>query len=116
MTSYVVSHAGRTFTPDGEIPKLTDAQIDQHNRMIEQAQLANWADQPDKFAAYVKGQRIQTWLGTTIGTITSSRPYRYGLVNMAAIRVQGSNGAEYHGRYGVDSGELVRLRRCKPAG
>lgn len=58
---------------------------------------------------------VSTWLGTTIGTITSARVYRHNFGSrMVAMTVKGTNGATYHGRASWDNGTCIRLRLSKP--
>lgn len=55
---------------------------------------------------------VTTWLGATLGVITSARVYRHNFGGrMVAIRVKGTNGAEYYGRASWDGGDVIRLRR-----
>lgn len=131
MTGYAFVFQGETFTPDG---RADVADVDAHNKAIEQAELAHWAGRPDRFApAYyhfgegINGTElairrparyfsndcyVSTWLGARIGRIVAARVYRHNFGSrMVAIRVKGTNGATYYGRASWDNGECIRLRR-----
>ena len=57
---------------------------------------------------------VSTWLGVTIGQITSARVYRHNFGGrFVSIRVTGTNGAEYHGRASYDNGSVIRLRKAR---
>ena len=110
---YAFQHEGRTFTPDGVAPQIVDTEA--HNTAVEAAELAEWAKQPERFAAYARRNTITTWRGVEIGRVVWSSMYRNPLTGswMRAVRVKGTNGATYSGRYGSDWSQLVRLRRTK---
>ena len=111
---YAFTFNGAAYTPDGRAPEL-DAPADTaaYNAAVEAAELEAWAKAPDRFAAYAADGKIVTWSGKELGRITSRTVYRNNLGKIAAITAQGSNGATYHGRYGPDWSQLVRLRRSK---
>ena len=135
---YGFVHAGKVFTPDGT--QVSPKDNDERNRAIEAAALAQWQQQPDSFVAYydfpterrnraIDGSRpyrdsfyptigrdanVKTWLGTRIGDITEARVYSHNFGSrFVAIRVRGTNGAEYYGRASWDNGEVIHLRRAK---
>ncbi len=126
MTDYRFTHDGRVFTPHGTYVSIDENDprnksieeqqaIDAHNKSIETAELAQWMTQPDQFSAYVTDKPyVSTWLGTNLGLITSRSRYRHNFGgHMTSIRVKGSNGATYAGRFGSDWSQLVRLHKCK---
>ncbi len=111
MTGYAIRLQGQTYTPNGQ----TDiSDTDAHNQAIASAELAEWAKQPDRFAIYVTAKLATTWLGTRLGTISIANTYTNNLgARITCIRVRGTNGATYHGRYGADWSQLCRIRRCR---
>lgn len=120
MAGYVFEHEGKQFDPNG---KATVSDTAEHNKQLELAELAEWANKPAEWVGYVilstapkagESYIVTTWLGTKIGEIDRYRDYRDGLGHrMRSVRVRGTNGAVYHGRYGYDWRQCVRLRRCK---
>lgn len=113
MTGYIFTHEGRQFSPDGAV-QLED--VDAHNRALDASTLEYWAECPPVMPAYVGDGKVTTWLGVTLGTIVRSSTYRSNLGGrMRAITVKGTNGATYHGRYGSDWSQLVRLRKAVSA-
>lgn len=136
MSDYAFVHEGKAYTPNGtDVPA---SQVADHNAQIERAQLELWQSAPTMFVAYynfpsvtvaqreartwggtrwflaLENAHISTWLGTRIGTITSARVYRHNFGGrFVALRVQGTNGAEYHGRASWDWGSVITLRRAK---
>lgn len=68
-----------------------------------------------EFRPAIAGAVITTWLGTTIGEITSARVYQHNFGSrMVAITVKGTNGRTYYGRASWDH-DCVRLRARKGA-
>lgn len=62
------------------------------------------------------GDKVATWLGTQLGTVTRASTYMNNLgARITAIRFKGTNGAEYYGRYGADWSQLCRVRKVKGA-
>lgn len=115
MTAYAFRTAGGhgTFTPDGRV-EMTPEQLAQHNAALEAAELAEWRAAPDRFAAYITSKGVTTWRGVVIGTIVSRSRYRNNLgATIECVTVRGNNGATYHGRYGCDWSQLVRLRKTR---
>lgn len=109
---YAFQHEGRTFTPDGVAPQIVDTEA--HNTAVEAAELAEWAKQPERFAAYVSGRDVILWRGVRIGGIAKRSTYRNNMgARIECVTVKGTNGATYSGRYGSDWSQLVRLRRTK---
>lgn len=132
MADYGFVHDGRVFTPNAT-PGLDASTVDARNQAIEAAELARWETAPDvqvtyfHFPAEVGGgpyrssfrpqladAHVTTWPGTRIGTIVDARVYRHNFGGrFVAIRVRGTNGAEYHGRASYDWGSCVQLRRVR---
>ena len=58
--------------------------------------------------------RVTTWLGTFLGAGRITGVYRNNFgARIVSVRVRGTNGAEYVGRYGYDGGNAIRLRKVK---
>ena len=109
---YAFQHEGRTFTPDGVAPAIVDKA---HNTAVEAAELAEWAKQPERFAAYMPAQHDYDMARRRdrAGCLVEHVPQpAYRLMDASGSR-QGTNGATYSGRYGSDWSQLVRLRRTK---
>jgi hypothetical protein len=115
-TGYVFEHEGKQYDPTG---KTSVESAEEHNAGLERAELAFWQTKPERFAAYISkkdGRDIPTtWLGTQIGCVIEASKFRNNLTGsrMTHVRVRGNNGATYHGSFGSDWSQLVRLRRCK---
>jgi len=109
--NYAFEHKGKAYTPN----KTEIGDSVAHNAALEQAELAEWAARPDRFAVYVgKDDRVTTWLGTTLGTIYYRRSFSTNLSrNITTIRFRGTNGASYYGRFGADWSQLCRVRKFK---
>jgi hypothetical protein len=88
-------------------------------RRLPEAELAYWQTQPARMVAYQSNNagQLTTWLGTPIGRVIRSSTFRNRLTGsrMTALRVRGSNGATYFGRYGSDWSQAVILRKSKSA-
>lgn len=108
--SYIFEHEGRQYSPDGRV-NVPDAAA--FNRELEAAELAVWQTKPDRFLAYVVDNKATTWLGTELGRVITVSKFKNNLTGsrMEHIRVRGINGAWYHGTYGSDWRQCVRLRR-----
>ena len=119
MSDYAFLHEGCAFIPNRTAIDVKD--IEAHNTALEKAELAQWAAAPDYFAGYIlktaaKGGEVTTWCGAEIGTIVAVSHYRTNVSrSMVAVTVRGTNGALYHGRYGSDWTQLVRLRKNRKA-
>lgn len=129
---YAITHEGRTFTPEGKAD-LAPATVEAHNRELEAHELANWEGKPDRALGYysfpaspsggqyraefrplIAGATVSTWPGTVIGRITDARVYRHNFgQRFVAIRVLGTNGAEYWGRASWDGGNAIILRKVR---
>jgi len=108
---YAIKFEGRTFTPEGE--RAID-DVNSHNAAIEANELTIWAAKPECFAGYVTNGNFTTFLGTAIGRVIKASVYRNNFgKRLRAVTIAGNNGALYHGRYGVDWGDLVRVKRSK---
>jgi hypothetical protein len=127
---YVFQHEGAQYAPDGRVEV---ANVDEHNAQLERAELALWAQQPDRWAVYiVKNPKYDpnalgvfnerkwiatTWKGTKIGDVTKSSTHkRYtanSIYSMRTVHITGTNGAYYYGRYGSDWAQLCRIRKVK---
>src|SRR5262245_43580775 len=128
---YAMNFEGHgVYTPDGKTNDLQPQDIDEYNKAVETAELAQWAKQPEHWQVYivpnpkydpnalgsfVETQYIaQTFLGTILAHRVSTNSLRTYLGrNMVAVSVRGTNGANYHGRYGADSSQLWRVRKTK---
>lgn len=116
---YAFTHQGKAYTPNGT--KIEADQADAHNAAIEAAELEAWEAEPDQFCGYITRDkesgryRLTTWRGVILGAVISSSHSRNNLTGskMHHVRVRGTNGAEYHGKYGSDWGDLVKLTKCK---
>ncbi len=129
---YGFIHDGRVFTPCAQ-PDVPVAGLEERNRAIERAELALWAECPARFVAYyrlpsdigprpyrkafvpsVVGATVATWLGTGLGQVVKARVYSHNRGGRSiSLRVQGTNGAAYHGRASYDNGTVVRLHKAK---
>lgn len=136
---YGFSFQGQVYTPNGTagLPVVGN---DARNELIDRAALQAWAERPDQFVAYYHtpnvrkgvehyrgriihnsavsidrtGAEVRTWLGASLGVITSARLYRHNFGGkFIALTVKGSNGATYHGRASWDNGNVIRLRKGK---
>lgn len=123
---YAIEFEGQAFTPAGKAP-LND--VEGHNKALEAAELAKWAEQPERWYVYVtatggnnrpatgsiqRGDKVTTWLGTPLGTIVYARTFHHNFGSrMTSIRFKGTNGAEYAGRFGSDWSQLCRVRKVK---
>ena len=107
------------------------------NAAVGQQELERWATQPDEFTGYyrfpaednavgrtyranfnplITGATVTLWTGATIGRVISARVYRHNLgARFVALRIKGTNGADYHGRASWDGGNVINLRKCKGA-
>lgn len=138
MSGYIFEHNGTQFTPDGTI-KVSSTE--QHNREVEAQELARWAQGPDRWQGYIDHPdfdeawrktsnhlsshatamyrayprvTIKTWLGTLIGTgKVTGLSSGFNQSRIVHIRIRGTNGATYIGKYGVDGGSFIRLRKAK---
>ena len=104
--SYLMKHESKVF-------------LEKHNAEQEKIDLALWATKPDRFHAYYEespniGNVVVTWLGTRLGDVYyCKRSYMPNGTRILHIRVRGTNGAEYYGKFGDDNCQLVRLRRFR---
>jgi hypothetical protein len=114
------SHPGPGgFTPEGRAPEGRAPDgflVSAHNRAVERHELDAWASVPTHFGAYISdakvGAAVTTWLGTELGKVTACKVAKRRVgADMAYIRVRGSNGAEYFGRYGCEWSQYVHLKR-----
>lgn len=133
MTEYAIQFEGRAYTPNGQV-EMTAEQVARHNADLEAAELAAWAQAPDRFAVYIVKQTdpttralnsaewkpeswyvAQTWTGQrlSVGRVQVSKFQTNISRNMHAIRFRGTNGATYFGRYGADWSQLCRVRKAK---
>ena len=98
-----------------------------HNRAIEALELDAWTACPYRAIGYVKHElgfdprrptvygavTITTWIGTPLAYGAVTGAYRNNFNSrIVCVRVRGTNGRTYIGRYGYDGGELIRLRRA----
>lgn len=112
MTGYIIEHKGRQFDPDGKASVESAAE---HNAKLTAAELAHWATKPDRMLVYHVGAEIQTFTGAVLGRVTDERKLRNNLTGtpMLSLRIRGTNGAIYYGRYGSDWSQAVRIRKVK---
>lgn len=119
---YTIEHNGAQFAPTGRIewqdrPAADRIDITAHNAAVDARYLAQWETRPAEFHAYVtdwgtKRGTVTTWNGSTIGHVVSIVKCRHNMSrSMLAIQVQGTNGANYYGRFAADNGNLIRLRK-----
>lgn len=127
---YAFEHEGRTFTPNGS---ASIADVEGHNKEVEQQELAYWATAPEHWQVYIVKHEhptmramgcgngpetwymAETWLGTRLseGRVSISRFSTNLSRNIVAIRFKATNGATYYGRYGADWSQLCRVRKAK---
>lgn len=116
---------------------IIDTQHEDHNRQVEALELSAWAAGPERAIGYVTIPNIDgrttdratvdrwlhvsdlrvtvsTWIGTPIahGTVTGMYRNNFG-ARIVSIRVRGTNGRTYVGRYGYDGGSFIRLRAAR---
>jgi hypothetical protein len=109
---YIFEHVGERFAPDGRVDGPVDVQA--HNEALETQELALWSTKPELHCAYVTGTKVATWLGAELGEIKASSVHRNNFgARITCVTVSGNNGATYHGRYGSDWSQLVRLRKSR---
>lgn len=113
-TGYVFNFGGRVCSPDGAAD-IDIGDIDEHNQKLDSQVLTDWLEKPDAFGGYVSDDdRFTTWLGKTLGRVIITGRYRNNLgATITCLRVLGTNGCDYHGRYGSDWSQFVRVRRTK---
>ena len=125
MPGYIFQFQGGSFAPEG---KVDVPDIGAHNRAVEAGELATWIQGPDRWHGYVeltgpkpyRARRgdpveIHTWLGTVIATgVISAISFAFGRP-VEHVRVKGTNGRIYIGKYG-QSGTFIRLRAVKGKG
>ena len=126
---------GKIYTPAGTVVRPTEN--DARNQAIEAAELGAWQAKPDYFVAYynfpaetgrnppprlyrepfrpwLKGAKVTTWRGVTLGKIVSASVYQHNFGGrFVSLRVRGTNGAEYYGRASYDWGSVIRLRKAR---
>lgn len=128
---YAFKHEGKVYGPDGPIKdmdghELQPSDADNYNKGLEAIELEEWKLQPDTWLAYyiiIRGENglpvlggafASTWLGTSLGRITSAHIYRHNFGSqMISIEVEGTNGATYYGRASYDWGSCVKLHKHK---
>jgi hypothetical protein len=130
MSAYIFESHGKQFTPDGAV---TVDSTEAHNKAIESQELAIWSQAPDSWHGYVTHPDydmnrtsqsrdhlytayprviVSTWIGTQIGVGRVTGVSRgFNGARIVHIRITGTNGAVYHGKYGVDGGSFIRLRK-----
>lgn len=133
MSDYAFVHNGKAFTPNQSTVAVED--VATHNAAIQQAELACWKTQPDSQLGYysfpdehnkpegkyrttfrpsLKGAIVTSWTGDVLGVITDASIYLHNFGSrMVALRITGSNGANYHGRASYDWGSCINLRKDK---
>lgn len=121
MPDYGIIHEGRIFTPN--CSDVSTQENADRNKTIEQSELDRWTGKPDFFVAYIVQDHnpdsphftiATTWPGTQIGYVSYSetRTNNFGH-RERYVRVEGTNGARYWGRYGSDWSQACRLRKYK---
>lgn len=132
MADYGFVHDGRVFTPNAT-PGLDASTVTERNQAIEATELARWETVPDRQVAYfnfpaetggglyrptfrpqLADAHVTTWSGMRIGAIVDARVYPHNFGGrFIAIRVRGTNGAEYVGRASYDGGDVITLRKVR---
>lgn len=112
---YAFKHGAKAFTPSGA-KNIVD--VDTHNKHLETLELAIWATAPDTACVYItkgpSGYQATNWLGTVLGRVITYNSFRTNISrNMVAVRIMGTNGAEYYGRFGADWSQLCRVRKAR---
>jgi len=128
MSGYIFEFQGQQFTPEGAVTVPSTAE---HNAVLAQQELTAWQTRPDHWAGYVtfpatypvsvakpyEQQRVTltTWMGELLGHGYVTGVFRNNLTGSrtVAIRVRGTNGATYIGRFGDEWSQLCRVRRVK---
>lgn len=127
MAGYACTHDGKVYGPDGLIraiegTPLEAADAGEYNRRLEAAELAHCQTGPASIFAYVTKTddplnpwKVETWLGTSIGTHVAIGPRQYVGFGRAYRRAMSCRifGVLYHGWYMESSGDYCRLRRAK---
>lgn len=75
----------------------------------------DWIEKPLTFKATADQTKVYDFAdGSEIGEITHSEQHynRRISLTMRSIRVKGSNGVLYHGRYAAEKSSVVVLKRC----
>lgn len=121
MTGYVIVHEGKCYLPDGLVPDLFPDRAKEHNKKVEEEELAYIRSAPKEWYAYYRGREyrgavggITTWKDVEICQATVTGTWRQLGTRMISIRCE-INGVRYHGR-GQGNGMLVRLKRTKKLG
>ena len=122
MAQYIFSHQGTHYTPNGIVQGVAD--VTEHNAQLTRAELAAWATQPARHGGYVTfarhgqpftGQRVTvaTWTGEPLGAGCVTGVFRNNLTGSrtVSLRIRGTNGATYTGRFGDEWSEFCRLRK-----
>jgi hypothetical protein len=113
---YGFMHEGRVFTPNESV--ITPDDNAERNAAIERAELHEWRRRPERFLGYVgefrTSSQLTTWTGKPLGTILSLTTRRNNFGHREThVTIAGNNGARYHGRYGSDWSQLVRIRKYR---
>lgn len=114
QAGYVFEHKGKQYDPSGVV---SVGLAEEHNAALERDELAYWQTKPPGFIGYyVKrangSYSMTTWRGTEIGTIFWMRKgYGPSGHSLLYIRVRGTNGATYYGKFGHECTQAVRLHR-----
>ena len=112
-TGYVFEFHGKQFDPDGQVA-MPDWKA--HNKALSDNELAEWAKIPSVWSGYVCDSHndFTTWNGGMLGRVVSRSFYTSNLgVRTESIRIKGTNGAEYYGRKGLRSTDLLRVRKVR---
>ena len=110
---YAFTHKGKAFTPNQT--KIDASQAESHNAEIEAQEISAWQAKPDRWIGYIVKGALTTWRGVKLGDVIASNYSRNPLTGSKIhhVRVRGTNGAMYHGKYGSDWGQAVKLTKCK---
>ena len=115
MADYAFIHNDVVFTPNGT--KLLATEAEARNAAIEAAELAHWNTKPDSFCGYVvehdnRTSRFTTWRGVNLGRVVRYRSWRNNFGSLIiSVRVHGTNGADYSGRYAPHTKQFLKVRR-----
>ena len=110
---YAWQYEGTVYTPNGRA-EIED--VAAHNARLAEDELAIWATVPERWQVYVtdatRGKPVTSWTGKKLGYITRVSRFSTNISrNMVALSIRGTNGADYHGRFGDDWSQLCRVRK-----
>jgi hypothetical protein len=121
MSGYIFNFQGKSFTPDGKVPALSQSEVDTHNRAVEKKEM-------EYFVASGKGvfylthdqsshrYMISTWAGGwKVPCLTATyKHFVPGAYNQSTkrnhCRFIGPDGKRWHG-WNIGDNQIVRAKR-----